>query len=249
MIEVELIYDKDCPNSAGARANLLRACAQADVPAKWTEWERSSPGVPERARNAASPTVLVNGQDVAGTQRIDGQASCRLYRSPDGRQSGFPPTEFIAASLTRAKASEGRGSSRRPWLRNLTAVPGIVAGLLPNLTCPACWPAYAGLLSALGLGFLMSSTYLFPLTAALLLAVVCTMGLRAQERRGYGTVVLSFVAAATLLAGKFVFESKIMAYGGVAVLIVASLWNSWPRRLAAAPCPHCNTAGNSPVKT
>jgi mercuric ion transport protein len=248
VIEVELIYDRDCPNSAGARANLLRACAQADVPAKWTEWERSSPGVPERARHVASPTVLVNGQDVAGTHPIDGQASCRLYRSPDGRQSGVPPTEFIAASLARAKASERRRSNGPSWLRNLTTVPGIVVGLLPNLTCPACWPAYAGLLSALGLGFLMSSAYLFPLTAALLLLAVGTIALRARERHRYGPFILGLVAAATLLAGKFALDSRIMTYGGIAVLIAASIWSSWPRRLSTAPCPHCH-AGNSPVKT
>ncbi|MEK7405344.1 MAG: MerC family mercury resistance protein, partial [Acidobacteriota bacterium] len=246
MIEVELIYDDGCPNISGARTNLLRAFARADVPAKWAEWERTSPGTPERLRNIPSPTILVNGQDVAGTQWIDGRASCRLYLLADGRQSGVPPTELIAASLIRAKASQRRASGGGPRVRNLTAVPAIVAGLLPNVTCPACWPAYAGLLSALGLGFLVSSAYLFPLTAALLLVAVCTIGLRARERHRYGPFVLGFVAAATLLAGKFVLASQIMTYGGIAVLIAASLWNNWPRRLASAACPRCKPAGNSP---
>lgn len=248
MIEVELIYDKDCPNVAGARANLLRAFAQADLPAKWTEWERSSPGVPERVRKAASPTVLVNGRDVAEPQSIQGQASCRLYLLADGRPSGVPPAELLAASLVRAKATEWRASRGRLLLPSVSAVPGIIAGLLPNVTCPACWPAYAGLLSALGLGFLMSNKYLFPLTAALLFVAVCTIGLRARKRHGYGPFVLGFVAAATLLAGKFVLESQITTYGGIALLIAASLWNSWPLRSASAPCPQCSTADNSPVK-
>jgi len=35
--------------------------------------------------------------------------------------------------------------------RILTSLPGIGAALLPNATCPACWPVYAGILSSLGL--------------------------------------------------------------------------------------------------
>jgi hypothetical protein len=241
MIEVELIYDKDCPNVAGARANLLRAFAQADLPAKWTEWERSLPGIPERVREVGSPTVLVNGRDVAEAQSIRGQASCRLYRLPDGRSSGVPPAKLIEASLDRAKATEWRSPREGLLLPSVSAVPGIIAGFLPNVTCPACWPAYTGLLSALGLGFLMSNKYLFPLTAALLFIAVCTIGLRARKRHGYGPFVLGFVAAATLLAGKFVVESQIATYGGIALLIAASLWNSWPARSASAPCPQCST--------
>jgi hypothetical protein len=33
--------------------------------------------------------------------------------------------------------------------------------------CPACWPAYAGILGSLGLGFLLDSTSLLPVTVAL----------------------------------------------------------------------------------
>src|SRR3954462_8565336 len=36
------------------------------------------------------------------------------------------------------------------------ALPGIGFSLLPKMLCPACWPAYAGIVSALGLGFLIS---------------------------------------------------------------------------------------------
>jgi hypothetical protein len=65
----------------------------------------------------------------------------------------------------------------------------------------------------------------------------------------YGPFVLGLAAAATLLAGKFAWESPVMTYGGIVVLIVASIWNSWPRRASTAPCPGCNTADNSLVQT
>jgi hypothetical protein len=58
--------------------------------------------------------------------------------------------------------------TERTWKQNLLAVPGIGLSLLPKVACPACWPAYAGLLSSLGLGFLVSTAYLLPMTAAFL---------------------------------------------------------------------------------
>ena len=58
-LKVELVYDKDCPNVAEARHNLLRAFAEAGTPARWTEWDQSRPETPARPRGFGSPTVLV----------------------------------------------------------------------------------------------------------------------------------------------------------------------------------------------
>jgi hypothetical protein len=44
------------------------------------------------------------------------------------------------------------------WKRSVAMLPGIGVSLLPKLICPMCWPAYAGIVSALGLGFLISTT-------------------------------------------------------------------------------------------
>jgi len=56
----------------------------------------------------------------------------------------------------------------RAWKSTWSLSPGIGVSLLPTLACPLCWPAYAGLLSSLGLGFLISTKYLFPLTVVFL---------------------------------------------------------------------------------
>ena len=63
------------------------------------------------------------------------------------------------------------------WKRSLAVLPGIGVSLLPKLACPLCWRAYAGLLSALGLGFLISAKYLLPLTVALLAIAVLSLTL------------------------------------------------------------------------
>ncbi|MEX2263361.1 MAG: MerC family mercury resistance protein [Bryobacteraceae bacterium] len=124
--------------------------------------------------------------------------------------------------------------------QNLLAVPAILLSVLPPLGgCPACWPVYGGVLSALGLGFLLSSRYLLPLTALFLFIALFTLAFRARTRRGYGPFAVGLVAAAVILCGKFSLESNALAYSGVALLTASSLWNSWPRQIAAPHCPKC----------
>lgn len=61
------------------------------------------------------------------------------------------------------------------WKQAWVALPGIGVSLLPKLVCPLCWPAYAGLLSSIGLGFLISAAYLLPFTAAFLALALAAM--------------------------------------------------------------------------
>ena len=111
------------------------------------------------------------------------------------------------------------------WKRSLAVLPGIGVSLLPKLACPLCWPAYAGLASALGLGFLISAKYLLPLTIAFLAIAAVVLGFRASRRRGYGPFWLGLVAAAVILTDKFYFDAAPAVYTGVGLLIAASVWN------------------------
>jgi hypothetical protein len=102
----------------------------------------------------------------------------------------------------------------RSWKQSLMTIPGVGVLLLPKLACPLCWPAYAGLLSSVGLGFLISVRYLLPITATFLALAVGVLAFRAPRRRGYGPFVLGLFAAAGVLVGKFWWESNPMMYGG-----------------------------------
>ncbi len=122
----------------------------------------------------------------------------------------------------------------------LSLFPGVGASLLPVGICPACWPAYAGLLSALGLGFLLESRFLFPLTAALFGLALLSLGYRARTRRGYRPLALGGVGVALVLGGKFLFPMNVALYAGLVILVAASVWNSWPRKASASgSCPSC----------
>lgn len=91
-------------------------------------------------------------------------------------------------------------------------------------------PTYAGLLGSMGLAFLLQNVYLLPITVVAMVVVVGALGFRANRRRGYGPLVLGVVAASLLLVGKFALDMAPMLYAGIVVLIVASVWNSWPVR-------------------
>lgn len=124
--------------------------------------------------------------------------------------------------------------------RSLGAVPGVGISLLPKLMCPACWPAYAGIVSALGLGALVSTKYLLLLTAFFLSITLLTLGLKASRRNGYGPLGLGSLASAMILSGKFYFDLSQTTYVGLGLLVAASVWNIWPRPAAKASfCSAC----------
>src|SRR5260370_5459632 len=124
--------------------------------------------------------------------------------------------------------------------QGLLALPGVGVSLLPKLMCPACWPAYAAVLSSVGLGFLISTTYLLPLTALFLIVAIGSLGFRASSRRGLGPLWMGVAAGILIPGGKFYLESTPVTYVGIGFLIVASIWNSWPRSATLASfCPGC----------
>jgi hypothetical protein len=130
----------------------------------------------------------------------------------------------------------------RTWKQGLLALPGVGVSLLPKLACPMCWPAYAGLLSSIGLGFLVSTVYLLPLTAGLLVIALGAMAFRASKRRGYSPFLIGLFGSAGVLLGKFVWDSNAAMYGAVGLLVLASFWNAWPRHVkpnSVAICPRC----------
>ena len=118
--------------------------------------------------------------------------------------------------------------ARRAWREGWLTVPGISFALLPKLACPLCWPFYAGIVSSLGLGFLISTTYLLPLTIAFLILALGALAYNAKRRRGYGPFVFGIVGAAAVLVGKFNLESNGLTFTGIAILVMASAWNMRP---------------------
>ena len=126
------------------------------------------------------------------------------------------------------------------WKKSLFVAPAIGAALIPKIVCPFCWPLYASALSALGVGFVPSTTYLFPLTATFLFVAVATLGLGARRRQSFRPFIIGLIGAALTLVGKFWLESEILVFCGIAIFLFAAVWNAWPRQASAhLPCSAC----------
>lgn len=242
--DVALLYDADCPNVAHARSNLQAAFEMVGEPARWRELDRSRPDTPPEWKGFGSPTILVNGRDVAGDEPCSEGGSCRLYRTDDGSLARAPRVEQIAELL---RGETEVSSANGAWKQSLAVLPSLGIALLPNVTCPACWPAYAALLSSLGIGFLPTTRYLFPLTLLSLAIALGMLGWRAKRTSTLASFALGAFGALLIVLGRFALESNAVLYLGIAVLCGASLWNAWPRRKgtasAALPqrgrCPAC----------
>lgn len=123
--------------------------------------------------------------------------------------------------------------------RMISVVPAIGVSVAPKLICPICWPAYAAILGALGLGFLAQTRYLFVLNLGLLALSEFWLLSHAKSRNGYGPAFVGLGAAVLVLAGKFVQNSILILWTGIVMLLVVAVWHSLPSRRAAS-CSHCD---------
>ena len=98
MPEIILLYDADCPNASAARAVLSEALRRAGIEPPWVEYDRAALGTPERFLRYGSPTILVDGTDIAGEAAEPMAAACRMYPDTHGFR-GVPPVETILAAI------------------------------------------------------------------------------------------------------------------------------------------------------
>ncbi len=247
-MKVELIYDADCPNVTQARSLLIKAFARSGVSARWLEWDRASPESPGYVRAFGSPTILVDGKDVAETGAVSGAGACRVYSDSAGRLSGIPPLDTVSSALL-AKAVPLTPSTPGRWRALAAASPALGVVFLPKLVCPLCFPAYAAILGALGIEFLDYTPYLLPLTAFFLAMALGVLALQARRTGNVAALLLGLAAAMIVLLGKFHFEHDWLTTGGVILLIVAILFGNRNRTNTTPACPACvSGSSEQPVK-
>ena len=237
---IEFIYEKTCPNIEPARHQLLKAFTELDITPRWQEWEVSCPEAPKHVHGFGSPTILVNGNDVSGDMHDGDDFCCRVYSHEVGTNKGVPALVDIVSALKSAQQAALTKTSFSSMKLNSAMFPAVGVALLPKLACPACWPAYAGLLSSLGIGFIDYTPYLLPLTIMFLLIVIVALSYRAKSRHGYRPLMMGLLASTIVLINQFFYENNVAMYTGIALLVLASLWNTWPKSQAASEsCSSC----------
>lgn len=222
-MRIQLLFFPGCPNVRPAEDALQRALEAAGLPTSFEKLDVCAATTPAALREWGSPTILVDGVDVGGERSPMG-AACRLYRRKGLPTAGSPPEDMIREALERAR-STGRG-----WLRSLALVPGALLALLPSATCPACIAAYAGALSAAGLGFLFTEKILAPLIVAFLVLGMASIAYSARSHRRLGPLLVTLTGTVAVAAGRLLWDVPAILYAGVALLIGAALWNLWLKR-------------------
>ena len=236
-MKVELIYDEDCPNAQGARELIGTAIKKLRPAAEYVEHCRQDKAAPDYVRAYGSPSILVNGVDIFDPEHAQTGDSCRLYRDARG-VSGLPPVSALESALAGTEHT-GLHLARQTSLLAALGTFGLAA--LPALTCPACWPAYAGLIGALGLGFFNYTPYVTPallLLAPLSLGTVAWQSYRARHARkhAYLPVVVGALGVLTLFAARWLFPVDSLQYAGIGLLVWASVWNVWRPRPKPIDC-------------
>lgn len=221
-MRIELIYDKDCPNVSKARQNLESALKKIGMPPSWTEIDRNSNRAPPHTLRYGSPTILIDGRDVCGPGSESDANCCRIYSGHNGMLLKAPPSEKIIAAIRDGAGT--RGAAGR--LSVLGAGLGASASLLPVISCPACWPAYAGILSSFGIGFFDYGPYLSPLLILLLSFSLWTLFDQARSRKRWGLFVLGFLGAIGVFFSRFWMIAPFALYTSITFLVVASVLNA-----------------------
>ncbi len=102
-IHVELLWFADCPNHEDARRLLHEVLDQRGIPVTVEDIDATDPAVAEQLRFPGSPTIRVNGQDVAPgfVDPGDYAPRCRIYWTKAGPR-GLPERAWIEAALEAA---------------------------------------------------------------------------------------------------------------------------------------------------
>jgi Domain of unknown function (DUF2703) len=101
-MKVEVLYVADCPSHAGAvqmvkdiltAQGILHEVREVLVPDEQTARD---------LRFRGSPTIRINGRDIAGESQQDETfcLSCRLY--PGSHHVGLPPTDLVRRAIITA---------------------------------------------------------------------------------------------------------------------------------------------------
>ena len=96
------------------------------------------------------------------------------------------------------------------WYALRAAMPGVGAALLLGATCPACWLAYAGLLTMPGLAWLLETTSLMLITLVVLGIALASLAYRASARQGYRPLGMGIIAASLIFAEKLWLPSSVL---------------------------------------
>ncbi len=103
-MRIELLWWDGCPSHPEALAELRQVLTDEGLdPAQIESVEIETDEQAARESFPGSPTIRVQGRDIAPAAGNPVGLACRVYRTADGRSSPTPDPEEIRAALRREK--------------------------------------------------------------------------------------------------------------------------------------------------
>jgi len=129
------------------------------------------------------------------------------------------------------------------WITRLGDKTGSIGAIVAAMGCASCFPVLASLGATIGLGFLSQYEGLFINTLLPIFAVIALAAniLSAFSHRRIGRALFGIVGPLMVLATLYLFWtdnwSTYMFYAGLALMLIASIWDlvSPPRKVCAVP--------------
>jgi len=107
-VKVEVLYVADCPTHPAAVRLVQEVLSAEGVEAEIHEVLVRDEGMANELGFCGSPTIRINGRDVAGEPQ-DARSfalSCRVY--PGSKQVGLPPVEVVHRAVLKARQGARR---------------------------------------------------------------------------------------------------------------------------------------------
>ena len=107
-MKVEVLYVTECPSHPAAVQLVKDVLAVEGITAEVNEVLVKDGQMAGELKFLGSPTIRIDGQDVAGESRTTKNfaLSCRLY--PGSKQIGLPPAEMVHRAVLEARQGESR---------------------------------------------------------------------------------------------------------------------------------------------
>ena len=105
-MKIEVFYVPDCPHHPAAVKQLREVLSVEGVPAEIDEVAVADAKAAEEYRFCGSPTIRINGRDIAGELHLPMSfaLACRMY--PGAKEAGVPPLEMMQRAVREARVGE-----------------------------------------------------------------------------------------------------------------------------------------------
>ena len=112
------------------------------------------------------------------------------------------------------------------------------AGIV-GILCPLCLPAIAALLSSIGLGFVVSTTVIWPVLGFFVLLLLLGLVWGYKRHGNVWPLIIGILGIIAIPAGNYIVMARPLTYIGVAVVVASALWNLTldKKTISASPMP------------